>query len=212
MKRMLAAIAAAMLATAAWAAQAPDEKVKTASSQLQDLIAKNHAAYKADLGKFYEVVDEVVVPHFDVPFIARSVLARNWREASEEQRTRFAEAFKDMLIRSYANALLEYHDSVEAQWKPMRLAPDASDVIVHSSLMRKDGKPPVNLSFAVHKVGEEWKIYDIIIENVSLVQNFRGQFYSEIKRNGLDAVIARMESGAYSSPGTATGSSGNAGR
>ncbi|SFF47294.1 phospholipid transport system substrate-binding protein [Fontimonas thermophila] len=211
MTRMLALLSAALIATATWAAEAPDEMVKRVSSQLQSLIAQNHAAYKADLNKFYATVDDVVVPHFDVPFIARSVLARNWRDASEEQRTRFAQAFKDMLIRSYANALLEYHDSVEAQWKPLRLAPETSDAVVHSALIRKDGKPPVNLSFAVHKVGDEWKIYDIIVENISLVQNFRGQFHAEIKRSGLDAVIARMESGAYGKPGAAGSDGGSTG-
>ncbi len=185
------------LITSTLALAAPEDVVKNATAELQALIRENHAAYQADLGKFYAVVDEVVVPQFDVPFIARSVLARNWRTASESQRSRFAEAFKDMLIRSYANALLEYHDSVEAQWKPTRMAPEAEDVVVHASLLRKDGKPPVALAFAIHRSGDSWKIYDIIIENISLVQNFRGQFYSEIKRSGLDDVIARMESGAY---------------
>ncbi|HEX4896650.1 MAG TPA: ABC transporter substrate-binding protein [Solimonas sp.] len=188
------------LGVAQAAAKAPDEVVKEGTRKLQTLIAQNHTKYKADLPGFYKVVDDTVVPYFDVPFIARSVLARNWKTASEAQRTRFQEAFKNMLIRSYANALLENYDSVEAEWKPMRLAPDADDVIVNSSLIRGNGKPPVGIGFALHKIGEEWKVYDITIENISLVTNFRGQFNAEIKKTGLEAVIARMESGGQIAP------------
>lgn len=182
------------------ATKAPDEVVKEGTRKLQTLIAQNHAKYKADLPGFYKVVDDTVVPYFDVPFIARSVLARNWKAASEAQRLRFQEAFKNMLIRSYANALLENYDSVEAEWKPMRLAPEADDVIVNSTLIRASGKPPVGIGFALHKLGEEWKVYDITIENISLVTNFRGQFNAEIKKSSLDDVIARMEGGAQVAP------------
>lgn len=193
---------------AAAAPPAPDAVVKSATAELQGLIRVHHEAYKADLATFYQVVDKVVVPHFDVPFIARSVLARNWRTANDEQRARFSEAFKNMLIRSYANALLEYHDSVDAQWKPMRMAADSTDVVVHSTLVRDEGRPSVALNFAMHRVGDAWKIYDIVIENISLVQNFRGQFQSEIRRTGLDAVIVRMETGELGAA-SATAASGS---
>ena len=195
MKQLLLAFALLFVGVAQAAAKAPDEVVKEGTVKLQTLIAENHAKYKADLPAFYKTVDDIVVTYFDVPFIARTVLARNYREASEAQRTRFQEAFKDMLIRSYANALLEYHDSVKAEWKPLRMAPGANDVIVNSALLRGEGKPPVAIGFAMHKVGEDWKVYDIVIENLSLVTNFRGQFNSEIKKSGLDSVIARMEGG-----------------
>ncbi len=189
------ALSLGLLAPAHAAPKPPDEVVKEGTAKLQTLIKDNHQKYKADLPGFYKVVDDTVVPYFDVPFIARSVLGRNRRGASDEQVTRFQEAFKNMLIRSYANALLEYHDSVEAQWKPVRLAPDAQDVIVNSPLVRSGGQSPVAIGFALHKTNEEWKVYDIVIEGISLVGNFRGQFNSEIKKSGLDSVITRMEGG-----------------
>jgi phospholipid transport system substrate-binding protein len=175
----------------------PDQVVKQTTSMLQDLIAKNHDAYTADQDGFYKVVDDVVVPHFDMPFIARLVLARNWRGATDDEKQRFQVAFKNMLIRSYANAMLQYHDSVKAEWKPLRMAPDTDDVIVNSDLLR-DGKQPVDVGFAMHLVGKEWKIYDITVENISLATNFRGQLTEEIKRTSLDSVIQRMESGEFS--------------
>ncbi|HUP91579.1 MAG TPA: ABC transporter substrate-binding protein [Solimonas sp.] len=197
--------------TTTTAAVPPDVVVKTNTDKLQKLINDNHVKYQADLPAFYKVVDEVIVPHFDVPFIARSVLGKNWRGASEAQRQRFSEAFKNMLIRSYANALLQYADSVKADFKPLRMTAGADDVTVNSSLLR-DGKPPVAIGFSMHTADSKWKIYDITVENISLVTNFRGQFNSEIKKSDLESLIARMESGELSARKvTATGAAGSGG-
>lgn len=204
MKKFVFALVALLgMATAAPAAMTPpDTVVRDATTSLQDLIRQNHVAYKADLDGFYAVVDKVVVPHFDVSFIARSVLARHWKTATDDQRKRFQDAFKNMLIHSYANALLEYHDSVKADWKPLRMPAGAEDVMVHSNLLR-EGKPPVSISFAMHVAEGQWRIYDIAVENISLVTNFRGQLSSEVKKSNLQAVIDRMETGEFSVKGRA---------
>jgi phospholipid transport system substrate-binding protein len=192
------ASAAAAPASAAPATPvAPDVVVKSTTSQLQDLLWKNHETYRDDLPGFYKVVDDVLVPHFDVPFIARIVLARYWRTASDDEKQRFQTAFTNMLIRSYANAMLDYYDSVKAEWKPLHIAPDTDDVTVNSNLLR-EGRQPVAIGFAMHLAGGEWKIYDITVENISLATNFRGQLSSEIKRTSLASVIERMETGEFS--------------
>ncbi|MGH8457184.1 MAG: MlaC/ttg2D family ABC transporter substrate-binding protein [Stenotrophobium sp.] len=203
-------VSALVLAFSAQAAAPapPDEVVKQVVNHVQDLLQKNHDQYKADNKLFYKVVDDNVVPIFDVPYIAQLVLARNWRGASADQRMRFQTAFKDMLIRSYANALLEYYSSVQVDWQPLRMAPGATDASVNSRLLR-DGKQPVAIGFSMHLVSGSWKIYDISIENISLISNFRAQFNSEIKKTGLDDVIRRMESGEYSTKAK-TGSSAGA--
>lgn len=195
-KLMLTLLAALTFSVQAQAVTPPDQVVKGTTAKLQQLIRENHVKYKADQPMFYKVVDEVVLPHFDVRYIGQLVLARHWRDASEEQRSRFQEAFKNMLIRTYANALLEYHDSVEAEWAPLRLADDATDATVNSTLLRKNG-PPIPVGFVMRKLDSGWKIYDITIENISLIANFRGQFNSEIRKSGLDDVIQRMENGAF---------------
>lgn len=176
---------------------APDQIVQKATNHLQDLLSKNSAKYKADTALFYNVVDDAVVPYFDTRFIAQLVLGRNWRTADEAQRKRFEAAFKSMLIRTYANALLEYYDSVRVEWKPIRLAPDATEVTVNSNLIR-NGKQPIPVGFSMRNNAGQWKIYDIVVENISLIDNFRSQVNSEIKKTSLDEVITRMETGAYS--------------
>lgn len=198
MNKWIAIFAALLMSATVQAAtpKPPDQVVQDTTAQLQQLLHDNRDKYKADSKLYYKVVNDVVVPHFDVRYIGQLVLARNWRSATEDQRTRFQNAFRDMLIRSYANTMLEYSDSVKADWKPLRMAADATDVTVNSDLLR-EGKQPVAVGFAMHLVNGDWKIYDIVVENISLVTNFRSQFNAEIKKNGLDSVITRMETGQY---------------
>lgn len=205
MKKIVLTLVGALFSVSAYAAPAvaPDEVVKGTTDKLQKLIADNHAKYRADLPAFYKVVDDTLVPHFDVRYIGQLVLARNWKTASEDQRTRFQIAFKNMLIRAYSNSMLDNYDSVKAEWQPLRMAADTTDVTVNSKILRKEGSP-IAISFLMHVADGQWRIYDILVENISLVSNFRAQFAAEIKKSGLDAVIARMESGEFVAPRKAT--------
>ena len=178
---------------AAHAQQKPDEIVKEAVDRVRGLIEENAETYRSDPNAFYKMVDEEIVPNFDMPYITRLVLARHAREASNEQRRRFAVAFKNMLVRTYADAMLEYNDAVQTEWAPLRMAADADQATVQSRLLREDG-PPIPIGFVMHKVDAGWKIYDITVEGLSLVTNFRAQFNQEIRANGLDALIQKMES------------------
>ena len=176
------------------AAATPDQIVRETTEKMQSLIRDNHAKYAADQQGFYKVVDEVLVPRFDVRYIAQLVLGRNWRGASEEQRTRFTQAFKLMLIRSYADTLLEYYDSVKANWQPLHMSPEVTDVTVRTTLERTNGQP-LPIGFSMHKVDNDWKVYDISVEAISLIANFRSQIGAEVKRTSIDDVIARLEKG-----------------
>lgn len=200
MKKFLFALLTLTGAAASAAdSMAPDAIVKGTTEKLQTLIAENHLKYKADLPGFYKVVDDTLTPHFDVTYIGKLVLARSWKAATPAQRERFQAAFKNMLIRAYANPMLDNYDSVKAEWQPLRIAPAATDVTVNSKVMRKRG-PPIGIGFEMHLVGAEWKVYDVVVENISLVSNFRAQFGAEIKKSGLDEVLTRMESGDYTKP------------
>lgn len=177
-------------------AQSADVVIKSATTEFQDLIKANHQKYRADVDGFYKVVNAKVVPYFDTKGIAQLVLGRNWKAATPEQRTRFEAAFKDSLIRTYARAMLDYHDSIETQWAPLRAEAGADDVTVNVKILRKDA-PPIPLSFSMHTVGDRWKVYDIAVENISLITNFRSQINVEVKANGLDAVIQKLEDNTY---------------
>ncbi|MGH8517048.1 MAG: MlaC/ttg2D family ABC transporter substrate-binding protein, partial [Panacagrimonas sp.] len=150
------ALVAAGIASAA-PAQPADVAIRTATEEFQGLIKANHEKYRGDMAGFYKVVDETVVPHFDTKGIAQLVLGKNWKTATPEQRTRFEAAFKDSLIRTYARAMLDYHDSVKAEWAPLRAEAGATDVTVNAKILRQNA-PPIPLSFSTHVVGDAWKI------------------------------------------------------
>lgn len=174
--------------------QTPDAAIHEATDKLRTLITQNHDRYKADIGSFYAVVDQVVVPRFDAPYIGKLVLGRSWKSANESQRRRFVTAFKNSLVHTYATALLDNYNAVKEDWKPVHSAPDASDANVHVDLLRQSG-PPVPIGFSVHRVGTEWLVYDVTVDGVSLASNFRSQFSEEIAKNGLDQLIERLAHG-----------------
>lgn len=187
-----------LLALTVGAAQAasntPEQALRSTVEQLQTLIEKNHKQYKAHPETFYKIVNKIVVPRFDVPYIGQLVLARYWRQATAAQRKAFQDAFKNMLIRSYANALLDNANSTKVIWEPTRNDPNAKRATVRT-VLQKDTGPKYPIDFAVHKVDGQWKIYDITVNGISLVLNFRSQITSDVKRSGLDTVIKRMQSG-----------------
>jgi phospholipid transport system substrate-binding protein len=125
----------------------PDQVVKETTGKLQAEIGKREKEFRANPARLYAFVDQVIVPKFDQEYIAKLMLARNWKTASDDQRKRFQAAFKNMLVNSYADALVEYHNDVQAEFLPLRMAPEATDVTVQSRLIRNGGKPPVGIGF-----------------------------------------------------------------
>ncbi|MHA7833790.1 MAG: MlaC/ttg2D family ABC transporter substrate-binding protein [Algiphilus sp.] len=186
-------------------AKAPDEVVREAVQRVRGLIQENAETYTEDKDAFYAMIDREIIPHFDMPYIARLVLGRHARQAEPEQRRRFAIAFKETLTRTYADAMLQYNSSVEAEFLPLRMADDAERATVETRLKVEDGEP-IPISFVMHKVDGEWLIYDISVEGISLVTNFRAQFNQRIREDGLDALIKRLESGAIETSPTGSGS------
>jgi len=192
-KNAVAVLTLLLTAAAGAAAPSPDQSIKQATDQLQANIQQHRAEYQGDSAKFYKMVDETVVPHFDTQAIGRAVLGRHWREANEDQRNRFVSAFKNSLVHTYADALLKYADTVKINWKPAR-APQGNEGHVEAEIARQQG-PAIPLGVKVDQVNNDWKIYDVEIDGVSLGMTFRSQYNEEIKKGGLDPLIARLEKG-----------------
>jgi phospholipid transport system substrate-binding protein len=182
-----------LLALTAHGAESPDGIVRSATDAVRGDIAENVAVYQQDKTAFYDMVEQKIVPHFDTPYIAKVILGRHLSAASPEQLGEFEGAFKDMLIRTYADKLLEFYDSIEIEVRPARI--DGRRANVDTTIVRKDGKPPIPITFSMRDAGGEWKIWDIKAENISLVLNFRTQIDSEIKRGSIAQVIERIRSG-----------------
>ncbi|MEE4377325.1 MAG: ABC transporter substrate-binding protein [Candidatus Competibacteraceae bacterium] len=170
------------------AADSPQTVVETTSERMLDALRENRATLQKDPRQIYDLVNEIVLPHFDFTVMSRWVLGKYWRQATAEQRSRFVEEFRTLLVRTYSQALLEYSNET-IKFLPMpQLAPEAKDVTVRSEFHPQTGAPiPVN--YSLHLFEGEWKIYDVTVDGVSLVTNYRSTFADQIRADGIEAVI-----------------------
>lgn len=169
----------------------PEEDARRSSERIISHIEQNKAELSENPEKLYQFVDSEIIPKVDVPRVTKLILGPAHADATPEQRKRFAAAFQKMLVRTYGNALLEYSGE-RIEFLPTRREEGATDALVRSQFTPKQGSPiPVN--YRVHLVDDQWLIYDIIVNNISLVTNYRGSFSSEIRKNGLEALIDRLE-------------------
>ena len=196
MKAIWTAAAAMLLsvsvAQAATDVTPPDELARNTANALLEELKTNKESFKQNPEQLYAVVDRIVLPHFDFDYVSKLVLARYWRKATPEQRTRFQQAFRSQLVSFYGDALLDYSDET-VRWEDAPVPEDATDVTVKSEIVPKGGDP-IQISYATHLTDGQWKVYDVTVDGISLVTNYRGQFAAEIRRNGLDALIQRLES------------------
>jgi phospholipid transport system substrate-binding protein len=186
---MFTCAASALLAPRAH--ESPEVALKGTVDELLVNLRQHAPQYRKDQDSFYAMVDEVVVPRFDVAGIAQFALGKHGRAATPEQRQRFADTLALMLVHTYANLMLERYDSMVLVWNPARMIAAETNRAKINSVLNGNGQSyPVG--FSVHVVDGEWKIYDLEVEGVSLALNYRAQLGAEIKRTSLDAVITRM--------------------
>ena len=170
--------------------QAARQLVIQTSERMLAALKANHAQIQAHPDKIYPLVHQIVLPHFDFQTMSQWVLGSYWRTAKPAQRTRFVTAFRDLLIRTYASSLAQYTDQ-RVVYLPLHAEPKASDVTVRTEIEQRGG-PPIPVDYRMHVKDGGWKVYDVTIDNVSLVTNYRSTFAAEIRRHGLDALIKRL--------------------
>ncbi len=147
--------------------------------------------YERNPDSLYRMVEERLLPHFDMERISRHVLGPFWEQATIAQRERFVTAFQFLLIRQYATALLGVRDDV-FEWQPTSLADEGRDALVSSHILRTEG-PPLSVKYRLYRTDHDWLLYDLAIDGISLSTNYRGMFIQELRRNGLDSLILRLE-------------------
>jgi phospholipid transport system substrate-binding protein len=160
-----------------------DATAKELSGRRQEL--------KSSPKELYALVDRILLPQFDTRYAAQLVLGKHWKTADEAQRKRFIDSFYNFLLRSYAKAILRF-DEKNVKVAPAKGEPQDGRAVVETVVRLDDGTTsPVN--YSMHSVDGTWKVYDVRIEGVSYVQNYRSQFNEEIAVKGIAAVIARLE-------------------
>jgi phospholipid transport system substrate-binding protein len=176
---------------AAAAAQSPDQLINRLSNELLDAVRADKSIQAGDTKKMLAIVDERVVPYVSFQRMTSSAVGRYWRQATPEQQASLENEFKTLLMRTYAGALSQVKDQTVAI-KPSRNLPEDEEQIVRTEV-RGGGGDPVQLDYRVEKsptVG--WKIYDVNVLGVWLVENYRNSFAQEISKGGIDGLIAKL--------------------
>lgn len=191
MRLLLSSLVLTLLGVTASAEETAQQVVEATVDNITQQIDSRRAELTANKRELYALIDRELLPKFDTDYAGRLVLGKSWRNATPEQRKRFVDAFYNFLLRSYATAILKF-DKDKFRVFPARVPPKDGRTSVETEMRLPDGSTvPVN--YAMHSTPGGWKAYDVRIEGVSYVQNYRNQFNAEVAAKGLDALIARLE-------------------
>jgi len=168
----------------------PAALVKNTANEVLEIIKNDKDIQAGDMHKINALAEDKVLPHFDFERMSRLVLGKDWSPASKEQQGLFINQFRTLLIRSYASALSKYRNQT-IEYKPLSEQSGDTDVTVKTLILQPGGEP-LPLNYKLDKAGEEWKVYDLEINGVSLVNNYRGQFSTEIRKSGMDGLIQKL--------------------
>lgn len=163
--------------------------------QTSDRLLKTVKAHKKELNdhpdRIYSIVENIVVPHFDFWRVAQLALGKYWRQATAEQRQRFTDEFRVLIVRTYSVALLKYSDE-KIRYLPVHGPAEANDTIVRLEIQASSGNAPVPMNLYLHNKNGAWKIFNVTVDGVGLVTNYRADFASQIRNGGLDQLIEKL--------------------
>jgi phospholipid transport system substrate-binding protein len=189
---LIALLAAQFIFVEAAAAQElkPDELVKKVTDDVLAAVKSDKQLAAGDKQKALKLAEEKVLPLIDFQEATRLAVGKSWSKASPEQKQKLVDEFRRMLVRTYSSAIQAYEGQT-MKVQPLRMKPDDTDVTVHNQYIRAGGKP-VQLDYQMHKTDKGWKIYDIVVEGVSLVLTYRSEFDAVVKQQGIDGLIKRL--------------------
>ena len=174
------------------AMETPEGVIKQTADAVIERIKTQRAELDANPAKIYDVVNELVIPHYDFTSMSRWVLGKNWKTANEGQRSEFILQFQTLLVRTYARALLEYSGQ-EIKYFPVEINPKNKLALVKTE-MTSDGAQPFPVAYRMHQKNDQWKVIDVSVDGVSLVSTYKGSFTTQIKKNGFDSLLSELTS------------------
>ena len=192
MKRLLLLCLGLLLAlpVAAAAQEAPEKLIERLSNEILDRIKSDTALQAGDPKKLNELVDSTVMPHVDFRRMTALSVGRNWRSATPDQQKKLMDEFRALLIRTYSGALSSVADQ-KVRMRPLRANPQDTDVIVRSEVLQPRGEP-VQLDYRMMKAADGWKIYDVNVLGVWLVETYRTQFAQEVSAGGIEGLLRSL--------------------
>jgi phospholipid transport system substrate-binding protein len=192
LQRFFSVMAAGLLALTgltAFAQEGPDQLIRRLSAEMLDTIKTDKEVQSGDVRKIVALVDGKVMPHVNFTRMTASAVGRAWRQATPEQQKRLQDEFKTLLVRTYAGALSQVKDQSVAV-KPLRGNPADAEVIVRTEVIGRGD--PIQLDYRLEKTANGWRIYDLNVLGVWLVDTYRSQFAQEITARGIDGLITAL--------------------
>ena len=169
---------------------APDALARSVTDEVLAIVRADKEIQAGNQKKVLELVEAKVIPHFSFASMTQLAMGRNWRQANAEQQKRLIGEFRTLLVRTYTTAFTQYKNQV-VEYKPLRMAAGDTDVLVQS-LIKQSGGQPVAVDYNMEKTDSGWKVYNVKIEGISLVDNYRNTFNTEIQKSGIDGLIKSL--------------------
>ena len=185
---LAAAIAGAALTVAAQ--EAPDDMVRRNTQEVLSAIKADKDLAAGNQKKIEKLAEEKILPYFNFTRMTQLAVGRNWRDANDAQKKALTDEFRTLLVRTYSTSLSQFRNQT-IDVKPLKLAPADTEVVVKTQINQPGGQP-VPIDYSMEKVGTTWKVYDVLIDGVSLVTNYRSSFNSEIQKSGIDGLVKSL--------------------
>jgi phospholipid transport system substrate-binding protein len=191
--KLLAVLASCCVAASPVSAQniqAPDALAKSVTDEVLAVLRTDKDIQAGNQKKVVELVEKKVLPHFEFARMTRLAVGPNWRQANPEQQKQLISEFRALLVQTYAATFTAYRNQT-IEYRPLRMDPKDTEVVVKSQIIQPNGKP-VNVDYKMEKTDGGWKVYDVVVADLSLVQNYRGSFESEVRKGGIDGLIKAL--------------------
>ena len=191
LKSAVVLAASAVISAGAFAQDvAPDELVRKNTTEILAAIKADKDLQAGDQKKVEKLAEEKVLPYFNFPHMTQLAVGRNWRDASDAQKAALTEQFRVLLVRTYSTSLTQFRNQT-IDVKPLKLAAADNEVVVKTLIVQPGGQP-IPIDYSMEKTPSGWKVYDVLIDGVSLVTNYRSSFNTEIKEKGIDSLIKSL--------------------
>jgi phospholipid transport system substrate-binding protein len=168
----------------------PDGLIKTVVSEVMASVKSDPEIQKGNIPRIVDLVEKKIVPYTDMRRTTEMAMGPNWKKATPEQQTQLISEFKNLLIRTYSGALSQLRDQT-IQFKPLRAAPDDKEVVVKTVVIGRGD--PIPLDYRLEKTSSGWKVYDMNIMGVWLVEAYRNQFANQISQNGVEGLVKFLQ-------------------
>lgn len=172
-------------------ATAPDALARNVTDEVIHILRGDKDIQAGSQKKARELIETKIAPHFNFTSMTKLALGKNWAAANPDQRRQLTAEFRALLVQTYTASLTLFKDQ-KIEYRPLKLAPDDSDVLVRSLVKSSGGGEPVQVDYGMEKTDEGWKVYNVKIGGISLVENYRGTFNTEIQKSGVDGLIKSL--------------------